>query len=88
MYKIKWKKLRGVLMGFSAETIFKAFIRASGCCEYCGAKLDWNNHREGQRGAWEAHHKIAQKDGGSDNLSNCKILCLNCHKNTDSYGSH
>lgn len=36
----------------------------------------------------EAHHIKAKADGGSDDISNCKILCIPCHKNTESYGKH
>ncbi len=31
---------------------------------------------------WEAHHKVAVASGGQDILSNCKVLCLDCHKKT------
>jgi 5-methylcytosine-specific restriction endonuclease McrA len=41
-----------------------------------------NRGREG-RGAWEAHHVNAN---GEDILSNCEILCWDCHKNTGSFG--
>ena len=76
-------------MGFLPDDVFYAFfIRAKERCENCGEKLVWENHQEGERGAWEAHHIKAQKDGGNDSLSNCKILCLDCHKNTHSYGRH
>ena len=75
-------------MGFSTEIIEKAWNRANGRCERCGKQLVRENHNEGERGAWEAHHKTAQSSGGSDSLSNCEILCLECHKNTYSYGRH
>lgn len=75
-------------MGFSESVIDRAWVRADGKCEKCGKSLARNNHSEGQWGAWEAHHVKAQKDGGEDSLSNCKILCLDCHKNTKSYGNH
>lgn len=75
-------------MGFSKEVIDRAWKRADGKCERCGKDLSYSNHSEGEMGAWEAHHIKAQNDGGDDRLSNCKILCLDCHKNTKSYGSH
>lgn len=37
---------------------------------------------------WEAHHKTAVAAGGQDVLLNCKILCLDCHKSTYTYGKH
>lgn len=75
-------------MGFSDSTIRDAWTRSGGKCEKCGKTLAQNNHKEGEWGAWEAHHIKAKKDGGADTLSNCKILCLDCHKETKSYGSH
>lgn len=43
---------------------------------------------EDEGGAWEAHHKVAVASGGQDVLSNCKVLCLDCHKKTYTYGRH
>jgi 5-methylcytosine-specific restriction endonuclease McrA len=31
---------------------------------------------------WEAHHITAEDAGGKDILSNCEILCQQCHKMT------
>ena len=76
------------MSGFSEGVKRKAFNRAKGRCEGCGKLLSYDNHEEGQRGAWEAHHKKAIKDGGDNTLSNCKVLCLDCHKNTATYGQH
>lgn len=74
-------------MPFSALTVELAWNRANGHCESCGKTLSWNKRGiEGACGAWEAHHKTSVAAGGSDALSNCKILCLNCHKATRTYG--
>lgn len=35
---------------------------------------------------FEFHHKVAQSSDGDDTLSNCEFLCIDCHKNTGSYG--
>lgn len=75
-------------MGFSDSVIEQAWERSGGYCEKCGKMLVHDNHEEGERGAWEAHHIKAQSDGGKDILSNCRILCLDCHKRTRSYGRH
>lgn len=45
-----------------------------------------NRGKDGAWGAWEAHHKVSVVAGGSDTLSNCEILCMDCHKKTGSYG--
>ncbi len=75
-------------MAFSEEVKREAFNRANGRCEKCGKVLVYDNHEDGERGAWEAHHKKAVKDGGSDTLQNCQVLCRECHKKTKSYGNH
>jgi len=78
-------------MAFSDETVKQAWQRAGGKCECrrtthdhsyvrCNKELVWENRgRETGRGAWEAHHISAS---GGDTLSNCEILCWDCHKKT------
>ncbi len=77
-------------MAFSEETIKKAWQRADGKCECrrkshnhlygrCNKDLVWGNRGREDRGSWEAHHIDAN---GGDILSNCEILCWNCHKST------
>lgn len=76
-------------MSFSQTTVKEAWEKATGHCERCHKQLVWNNRGdEGQRGAWEAHHRLSASHGGSDTLSNCEILCVDCHKKTRSYGRH
>lgn len=80
-------------MAFSEETVRQAFNNAGGKCECtrgncdhsgrCNKELHWDSRgSEGQYG-WEAHHINSE---GSDSLSNCEILCQECHKNTQTYG--
>ena len=78
-------------MAFSEETVKEAWKRARGKCECrrithnhqyvrCNKELVWENRgRETGRGAWEAHHKSST---GGDSLSNCEILCWDCHSKT------
>lgn len=69
-------------MAFDVYTKLSAFQRANGKCESCGKRLTYmNNGREG-RGAWEAHHKHHVASGGKSVLSNCRVLCWECHKGT------
>ena len=90
-------KPRGCRMAFSQDVINKAWKRAGGKCECtrrdcpehivvsCRRVLDPYNKRPGMK--WEAHHKNAQKNLSShDGASNCEILCVACHKKTQSYG--
>ncbi len=89
---------RMIILGFSDDVILQAWQRAGGRCQCelkgcghtgrCNKSLVWENRgKEGKRGAWEAHHITAQSAKSStDTLSNCRILCLDCHKNTRSYG--
>ena len=74
-------------MAFSDSTIVEAWARSGGKCECtrtthrhtgrCNKQLF--KHRQGEREneyCWEAHHVSAS---GGDMLSNCEILCCNCH---------
>jgi len=77
-------------MAFSEDTIIKAWNNSGGRCE-CRRKT--HNHPYGRfpkilvfknrgrygRGCWEAHHISAT---GGDGLSNCEILCWECHSAT------
>lgn len=65
-------------MAFDEETVKQAFQRAKGRCESCGVALQWS--KRGNQ--WEAHHKHSVDAGGGDSLSNCKILCIDCHRTT------
>ena len=91
-YKDALKAIRQAMQSegedFTEEVIKKAWERANKRCENCGKQLAWDNHEEGQWGAWEAHHITSKSEGGSGELSNCRILCLDCHKNTESYGKN
>ena len=74
-------------MAFSDETIQGAWSRAGGRCECrrrihehgysrCNKQLVFASRGRSKRGAWEAHH--TSRTGG-DVLSNCEILCSDCH---------
>lgn len=84
-------------MAFPKSVVDAAWTRSGSKCECsrlthvhsgrCNKPLSYDNRgKDGVRGAWEAHHKVAVKSDGSDILSNCEILCIDCHKNTGSYG--
>ena len=86
-------------MAFTLDTVQRAWKRANGRCECkrtscghgyrCNKQLVWNNRgQETARGSWEAHHVLSVRAGGSDSLSNCQILCTDCHEHTRSYGKH
>ena len=67
-------------MAFSEETKKEAMKKAGYKCEKCGKPLTMATA--------EAHHKTSLLAGGSDGLSNCQILCHDCHAKTRSYGNH
>jgi 5-methylcytosine-specific restriction enzyme A len=56
---------------FSRATKLLAWRRARGHCEHCGALL------AGKVPHYD-HINPAAFDGGN-NLSNCQVLCVNCH---------
>lgn len=79
-------------MAFSEATKDAAYVRSGGRCEchrqdglhYGRCPTRVNRHGPGV----EYHHKTATDRGGSDGLSNCEVLCVQCHMRTDSYGRH
>jgi len=84
---------KGGRMAFDDETIAAAWGRSGGRCECerathghvgrCGKMLAENNRgRESGWGSWEAHHRLSVQSGGSDALSNCEVLCWDCHSRT------
>ena len=73
-------------MAFSEKVKSDALSRAGNKCE-CKRKCSHHSdYRCGNSRNLQAHHIKALKDGGSDTLSNCEILCETCHQNTKSYG--
>ena len=81
-------------MAFSEKVVKQAWERAVGKCECrrkehnhdyvrCNKQLVWENRGREGKGAWEAHHI---NSNGMDILSNCEILCWECHKKTRSFG--
>ena len=78
-------------MAFSPDVVERAWERADGRCECkrtnhghflkCSKQLVWENRGRsaGERGSWEAHHISST---GGDTLSNCEILCWDCHSKT------
>ena len=85
-------------MSFSQDIIDQARRRAGGKCECtrsqcpahsgyrCNKVLDPKNSQSGME--WHAHHTTSQDAGGTDTLQNCEILCVECHKNTESFGGN
>jgi hypothetical protein len=78
-------------MAFSESVIEQAWKKANGKCQCKRKTHSWhkkircnrilvlsNRGREG-RGKWEPHHKVKTR---GDILSNCEILCWDCHKAT------
>ncbi|MDR0466803.1 MAG: HNH endonuclease [Deltaproteobacteria bacterium] len=58
-------------MAFSEAVKKQALERAGGKCENCGKPVTM--------ATCEAHHKQPEASGGPDTLSNCRILCPQCH---------
>ena len=80
-------------MAFPDSVVDQAWNRSDGKCECtrtghshnrpCNKDLFKAAREKETPLGWETHHIIA---GGPDTLSNCEILCQNCHKQTDTYG--
>jgi hypothetical protein len=81
-------------MAFPQDVVDSAWKRSGGRCECtrdshnhsgrCPKQLNYDSRgKDYLPGCWEAHHINAN---GGDGLSNCEILCCECHKKTPSYG--
>ena len=72
-------------MAFAELVIQQAWKRQNGKCAKCCKTLTEWNRDIGDYGAWHAHHKMPVHLGGTDDLDNCVILCVNeppnCHFN-------
>jgi len=77
-------------MAFPDSVVEDAWKRAGGRCECrrhshkhpyvrCNKELVWENRGRDGRGKWEAHHRSTTR---GDTLSNCEILCWDCHSRT------
>ncbi len=85
---------------FNEKVVEEAFKKSGGRCQCRRKECDVKHRGQcpkkdlkwGDRGtsdnpnAWQAHHRHAEGKGGADTVSNCEILCVPCHKSTDSYG--
>lgn len=80
-------------MAFSEDVVKQAWDRAGGKCECtrtihgnhtsrCAKILTWQNRGRRGESAWEANHINRQESGGHDGLTNCEILCWDCHEQT------
>ena len=88
-------------MPFPQAVIEGAFARSDGRCE-CRrqhpGRVDAPHHGgryHGERcpitfgrqsGGFEAYHVTAESVGGINTIKNCEILCVTCHRLTQSYG--
>jgi len=80
-------------MAFPESVVKQAWDRSGGRCECrrtthghsgrCSRTLLWPSRGKETSYGWEAHHINAN---GPDTLSNCEILCQDCHKKTRTYG--
>jgi len=76
-------------MAFPESVVRQAWQKAGGKCECrrvthghsgrCNKQLVWKNRGREGRGKWEAHHRVRSR---GDTLSNCEILCWDCHSKT------
>jgi hypothetical protein len=89
---------RNLIARFKDDIVKQAFERAGGRCECrrevckhadrCEATFKWDERGTAEDdGAWQANHRQSQASGGSDGAANCEILCVPCHKRTESFGA-
>lgn len=65
-------------MAFAESVKDQAFQHAGSKCERCGKQLT--------RHTAQFHHKTSVEASGSGGLSNCEVLCFDCHTKTRSFG--
>ena len=58
---------------FTRTTKLAAWKRSDGRCGWCGRKIFPGDGPE-------YDHIIADEHGGDNSLTNCQVLCINCHK--------
>jgi hypothetical protein len=72
-------------MPFSAAIKQRALERAGGRCEctlsVCSQHPPGVRCNAALRGEWHAHHKVAVVFGGSDDIGNSQVMCLDCFRN-------
>ncbi len=78
-------------MTFPNSVRHAAYERAGGRCECTRRSCTWHRRKDRcnkklRRPYWHAHHRTAVNSGGPDTLGNCEILCVECHKNTGTFG--
>jgi len=75
-------------MSFDINTKIAAYKRANGRCERCRrlCRVVTTEYGGVSFPDSEFHHITSVQAGGHDGLSNCEHLCIDCHKNTKSYG--
>ena len=79
-------------MGTFPDSVVEAAWKRSGSRCECTYDHSWHKGRrcsqtlkkehrgdDSKETGWEAHHKVSQDDGGSDELENCLIICIRCH---------
>jgi 5-methylcytosine-specific restriction endonuclease McrA len=81
-----------VASGFPETEVKKAWDRADSRCECrrsshshvgrCNKLVRWESRGKESELGWEAHHIDSN---GADTVSNCEVLCQNCHKSAASY---
>ncbi len=65
-------------MAFQDDVLHECWMIVDGLCESCYGPLVWENRGREDTGAWEAHHMDG--DSTDNSLSNCRILCWDCHE--------
>lgn len=68
---------------FPKDVVDAAWMRSRGRCEKCSKELSKGSRGKESAMGWEAHHINSNAE---PTLSNCAILCQDCHKATRSYG--
>lgn len=78
LYKAHYMKNNGEARGFGTQIKREVLEHQYYACAECGRSL-W---RKGMSQA-QGHHIVMYSRGGSRDISNCVVLCPECHKRVD-----
>lgn len=80
------------------DPAFRRFTYAGGRCECsdpgchfpifgrCPKTFTFAQRAHSYQAGWQLDHLVPLVNGGSDTFENHRVMCVECHKNTPSYG--
>ena len=68
-------------LSFSDEIVNLVYNKTDGYCRYCNKKINFRNYGNPDTvGAWEIDHWTPVSRGGSDDIENLVLACIDCNR--------